>query len=375
MGLLLALLIFIGLFIFFYAGRSQERPKSVGLPQGYLTGLNFLLNEQPDKAVDIFIKMLDVDETTVETHLALGNLFRRRGEFDRAIRVHQNVIARPQLSHQMRVLALVALGEDYLSAGVLDRAERVFQEVITLDPQSSAALFHLLDIYQQEKEWQKAIAIAEKLPDKRNGHYQPRVAHYYCEIAEFALSRQDLHQAQLYLKEALVRDPDCLRAYLIQADYFIHQASYEQAIKSLKKVHSLNSSFLSETMARLEKCYEALGDSSALIEYLKTMLKDVRHVAILPILIKISSSAMDRQYLEDYIKESLQEAPSLEALSVYIELVGGCELSILESTLARIKKRDPAYQCQQCGYAGNIFQWQCPSCKRWGEVYPCPKNH
>ena len=370
MELLLVLLIFIGCAIFFYKGNGKQKNTPASLPQGYLTGLNFLLNEQPDKAVDIFIKMLEVDENTVETHLALGNLFRRRGEVDRAIRVHQNIIARPQLDHQMRAQALIALGEDYLSAGVLDRAERVFQEVMTLDPQSDMALFYLLDIYQQEKEWQKAIAIAEKLPDRRNGDYQPRIAHYYCEIAELALGKQDLYQAQLYLKEALLRDPDCLRAYLIQADYFIHQSSYEQAIKSLKKVHSLNSTFLSETMDRLEKCYEAVGDQAGLVDYLKTMMKNSPHFAVLPLLIKMATLPDDRQYLEDHIKRNLQETPSLEGLSAYIQVVGDHESSILKSSLDHLKKRDPAYQCHQCGYAGNMFQWQCPSCKRWGELSP-----
>src|SRR6478736_1140125 len=137
----------------YYSRPRRDSIQKMNLPRDYLVGLNFLLNEEPDKAVDVFIKMLEVDSNTVETHLAVGKLFRRRGEVDRAIRIHQNLIARPQLDKVYREQSLFELGQDYFSAGVLDRAERIFLELVEVKSFSAKALRALLDIYQQEKDW------------------------------------------------------------------------------------------------------------------------------------------------------------------------------------------------------------------------------
>src|SRR5277367_1878657 len=155
------LLVFVSLAAAWYLGYQARHKRIVeqksNLPRDYLVGLNFLLNEETDKAVDIFIKMLEVDSDTVETHLAVGKLFRRRGEVDRAIRIHQNLIARPQLERVYREQSLFELGQDYLSAGMLDRAEKIFLELLNGSSHSAQALRTLIDIYQQEKDWEKAV--------------------------------------------------------------------------------------------------------------------------------------------------------------------------------------------------------------------------
>src|SRR3990167_1568411 len=157
---------------------KEESVRKINLPRDYLIGLNFLLNEETDKAVDIFIKMLEVDRDTVETHLAVGKLFRRRGEVDRAIRIHQNLIARPQLEPTYREQSLFELGQDYLSAGMLDRAERVFLELVNTKSHSAQALRTLLDIYQQEKDWEHAVKTAAQYESVTKQNMQLVVAHY-----------------------------------------------------------------------------------------------------------------------------------------------------------------------------------------------------
>src|SRR3990167_8991790 len=187
--------------------KQKENKKDNRLSREYVVRLNYLLNEQPDKAVDIFIKLLDVDSETVETHLALGSLFRRRGEVDRAIRIHQNLIARPQLHIMQRKAALMALAEDYLRAGVYDRAERIFIEVVELggdtDPNS---LKGLLAIYQHEKAWEKALDILKKFALVTGNHMNKEAAHYHCEMAEQCLSKGAEEQAYNMMKQALVID-------------------------------------------------------------------------------------------------------------------------------------------------------------------------
>ena len=160
--------------------KAQLMPE---LSSDYFQGLNYLLNEQPDKAIEVFVRMLEVNSDTVETHLALGNLFRRRGEVDRAIHIHQNLIARPTLKPEQRTQALMELGQDYMRAGLLDRAESLFEELVQVDAHTAAALQQLLVIYQQEKDWDRAIQTARRLGVVSGRNMAPVIAQYYCELA------------------------------------------------------------------------------------------------------------------------------------------------------------------------------------------------
>lgn len=222
------------------------------LSREYVVGLNYLLNEQSDKAVDVFIKLLEVDSDTVETHLALGSLFRRRGEVDRAIRIHQNLIARPQLSIQQRKEALMALGQDYMSAGVFDRAERIFLEVVELGgSRDTSSLQGLLAIYQQEKAWEKALDIIKKLEISTGASFHNQAAHYYCEMASQALKINAMDRAIYCIKQAMNVDPESVRASLMNATIEMKEGRYKQAIRSLKRVPQQDAEFLTEIIEPL----------------------------------------------------------------------------------------------------------------------------
>jgi hypothetical protein len=164
---LLLLLLPVAVYFGWWLARAIERRSSGKrkrlFSDQYFQGLNYLLNEQPDKAIQVFLELAEVNQETVETHMALGNLFRRRGEVDRAIRFHQNIIAKHGLQPEQRTQALLELGEDYMRAGLLDRAERLFSELIETDAHTPSALRSLLDIYQQEKDWDKALEQAQRL--------------------------------------------------------------------------------------------------------------------------------------------------------------------------------------------------------------------
>ncbi len=217
--LFVSALIVIG--IYFFLQCSRRNIKKNTLHKDYLAGLNFLLNEQPDKAVDIFTDILEVNKDTVETYLALGNFFRKRGEISKATRIHQNLVTHTQLPKKTRIEALSALGEDYLKAGVLDRAERIFQEVLSLDPEAQSALSCLLEIYQQEKAWHEAIVIAEKLlPLNSEKNYKKIIAQYNCEVAEIYFSSGDIENAELFLKRALKSNDQCMRALKVEVKIF-----------------------------------------------------------------------------------------------------------------------------------------------------------
>src|SRR5690554_2987083 len=200
--------------------RRDSRPDSDGgkLHGEYFQGLNYLLNEQPDKAIEVFTRMVEVDSDTVETHLALGNLFRRRGEVDRAIRIHQNLIARPTLNAEQRSLALLELGMDYMRSGLLDRAEGLFKELAETGNHMEPALRQLLVIYQQEKDWSNAIMVARRLESISGEALHAVVAQFHCERASEHLAAGREREAQEDVRRALNVDPRCVRASLMEAE-------------------------------------------------------------------------------------------------------------------------------------------------------------
>ncbi|MFP5345022.1 MAG: lipopolysaccharide assembly protein LapB, partial [Gammaproteobacteria bacterium] len=247
----------------------------------YFKGLNYLLNEQPDKAIEVFIRMVEVDSETVETHLALGSLFRRRGEVERAIRIHQNLIARPTLSLQQRSQALLELGQDYLRAGLLDRAESLFQELIEKNEHVGNALHLLLDIYQQEKDWRQAIASAKKLQTLFGEDTRGMVAQYYCELAEQALAGADDRQAEQYLRQALDTDENSVRASLIEADMARRAGDYKAALRALERVEQQDSDFLPEIIEPLRDCYSRLGREADMVDYLRRLSSQHKNISLM----------------------------------------------------------------------------------------------
>lgn len=374
-------LILIALFCAWCLG-YQSRGKTtvvqkVNLPRDYLVGLNFLLNEEPDKAVDIFIKMLEVDSETVETHLAVAKLFRRRGEVDRAIRIHQNLIARPQLDKTYREQSLFELGQDYLSVGVLDRAERIFLEVVAIKEYAIAALRALLDIYQQEKAWENAIQTASKLAAATRQNMQPVIAHYYCELAETAQTKGLHEQAHQYLKQALDADSQCVRASLLLANVDMDKGEYKSALRNLKRIKDQDPNYLSEAIDALASCYEKLNEEEKLVKYLMRVLDEYPKIPIVLILSERIRQWKGDKVAANFVADYIRRYPSLSGLHLFINLyISNAEgrakedLLILHGLTNKLLADKPEYQCVSCGFSGKSLHWQCPGCKSWSSVKP-----
>lgn len=356
----------------------RSAPKINSLSREYFVGLNYLLNEQPDKAVDVFIKLLEVDSDTVETHLALGSLFRRRGEVDRAIRIHQNLIARPQLSEEQRIDAMLALGRDYMSAGVLDRAEKIFREVVELNGgQTTLALQFLLDIYQQEKSWEQALSIARQLSAITHDNKQTVIAHYYCELAEMALKDHDTKEAKNFVKQALANDKNSVRASLLLGKIAMAEENYKAAIKYYKDIKSQDSDYLSEAILPIAICYKKLNNQQELLQYLHETLDEYPRVAIV---LLIAEHLLQQEGIDpaiEFLANHLQCHPSLRGILQLIEwhlttAEGKLKdkLRMLQELICGLLEKKPIYQCGICGFSGKNVHWQCPGCKKWGVIKP-----
>lgn len=351
--------------------------QKIGLRRDYLVGLNYILNEEPDKAVDVFIRMLEVDSDTVETHLAVGKLFRRRGEVDRAIRIHQNLIARPELDKSYRDQSLFELGQDYLCAGVLDRAEQVFLDVVNVKQYAVPALKALRDIYQREKDWQNAIKTAEHMERLVNDNLHPVIAHYYCELAEIEIQQEKYDAARQFIERALSSDANCVRASLLRAKVEMTDGNYRVALKALKKIRNQNPDYLSEAVDDLASCYEGLAEEDQMVHYFMKLLEEYPRVPVVLILSeRIRKQKGDRtaaKYVADYVRRY----PSLRGLHLFTNLhISSVEgraredMMILQKLMQKLLADKPDYKCVSCGFSCNSLHWLCPGCRQWSTIKP-----
>ncbi len=360
--------------------RSKNRRQEVNsleLPSSYLKGLNYLLNEQQDKAIDLFIQLLDVDNDTVETHLALGSLFRRRGEVDRAIRIHQNLIARPTLSKEQRMQALFELGQDYMRAGLLDRAETLLGELIGNEPHTVAALQYLLDIYQQEKDWDKAIQIAQRLESRTGQSKRNLIAQYYCEKADSVYQHGEPSKALKLIKRALAEDVNCARASIMEGDIEKNAGNYKAAIRAYHRVEQQQPDYLPEIIKPLTECYRAMGKIDDMVTFLQQNLVKHNTISIMLALADLIKQEKGEIDAADFISEYLKLRPSVRGMDRLIELnlenvkdSVKDKLQILKDVTTQLIEDKPIYSCMQCGFAGRTLYWQCPSCKHWNTVKP-----
>ena len=359
-------------------GMTRDR-ESGGLRSYYFKGINYLLNEQPDKAIEVFIKFLEVDSETVETHLALGNLYRRRGDVDRAIRIHQNLVARDSLSETQRTEALLELGQDYMSAGLFDRAEDLFNELAEATDYRVQALRQLIDIYEQEKDWPKAIASARKLEKATGNRLGWIIAHYCCELAGRHRREGDSGRALKHVRQARNLHPACVRASLLEADIHAERDEHERAIHSLQRVEEQDPDFLPETVGRLHRSFRALDRIGALDDYLSKLMNRYGWASVTLGLADIRRESGGPREAIRFITGQLRRRASVRGLDRLLALeiedqsqAGGMNeyLDILKGLTAELLFERPIYRCRHCGFPAKSLHWQCPSCKHWTTIKP-----
>jgi lipopolysaccharide biosynthesis regulator YciM len=357
---------------------KKDAPKSSqGLSKVYFTGLNYLLNEQPDKAIDSFVSLLEVDSETVETHLALGNLFRRRGEVDRAIRLHQNLIARPSLSDLHKKQALMELGLDYMVAGLLDRAEAIFSDLIKDSRHQDESLKQLLDIYQQTKDWENAIEISKQLSRQGKTNLANQIGHFYCELAEHDLSQSQTKSAISHVKKALDIESSHIRASLLMGNIHHQLGQYRRAIKRYRDLVSYNVELLPEVIDKVSDCFQQLKNHQGFIKFLNEAIQRGAGISvILTLAEEIQKDSGDIDAAK-YIASQMEQHPSVKGLLKLIELHlkhasenAKPSLIMLQNVVLKLLENKPVYHCHHCGFDSKSLFWQCPSCKVWGSVKP-----
>ncbi len=342
----------------------------------YLKGLNFLLNEQTDQALEHFLKMVRVDDRTIETHFALGSLFRRRGEIDRAIRIHQNIIARPDLAAEQRDQALFSLAKDYLRAGLLDRAEKMFSRLAEGSRYQVEALEQLCRIYEQEHEWQKAIDAGQKLELLSGKSLELTIAHYYCELAEQSAAQKDYVAARAFIKKAQSGRPRTHRGALTRAAIARESNDTKTALRLYRRIIDENTYLLTEALPELVEIYRSTGavdklekELDALFSKHPDMRTDVAYTAIVN---NIGGVAAIDSCVEEYMLNDPTLGEFIDLQHVLDEHPDDKEqaLAKVRSALHKLASATPRYQCKECGFSSQRLLWQCPSCKEWESQRP-----
>ena len=361
-------------------GRFGERDELEEAPAplnvDYLKGLNFLLNEQTDQALEHFLKMVRVDDKTIETHFALGSLFRRRGEVDRAIRIHQNIIARPDLAAEQRDQALFSLAKDYLRAGLLDRAENLFVRLSEGSRYQVEALEQLCRIYEQEKEWQRAIEAAEKLEILSGESLALQVAHYYCELAEQAVGSKDYTAARAFVKKAQSGRPRTQRGALTRARIALDTDDNKTAVRLYHRIVDENSYLITEALPALVDVYERDQSAAQLDKSLRSHLEEnpgmKTDVAYTAIVNNIGGIGIIDECVEEYMlsEPTLTEFIDLQTVKEATGDDRQVALDKVRAALSKLATTIPRYQCKECGFSSQRLLWQCPSCRNWETQRP-----
>jgi lipopolysaccharide assembly protein B len=361
------------------SGRKPRRTSRGTLSEDYIKGLNFLLNEQSDRALEVFIEMVDVDADTVETHLILGSLFRRRGEVDRAIRIHQNLIARPNLEPRQRANALMELGRDYMRAGVLDRAEGLFRELINTGFQSAEGYARLRDLYEQEKEWERAIWAAERLRGHTREPQSTRIAHYYCELGEQAARSGDPVKAAQNARRALANERDSVRASILLGDLAVKEGDDKGALKHYGQVANQHPDFASLVLDRVRGVYMRLNDVPGYERFLAQFREQDGSLAILLARLDTLRDQGRQAEMDDLLNQALtRDNVALPVLQVFLRSWSG---RVTDAQAAEVLNRAsqvidnhlqqrPIHQCVNCGFSLRAHLWHCPGCHQWSTIKP-----
>lgn len=376
-------LLFLLLPIAFYSGwqaarrrykERQEKRKEISVR--FVRGINFLLSEEPDKALDVFLNYPEIDENTANTFLLLGNLFRNRGEINRALRIHQNLVARSDLSKAQRMSAMLALGEDFFAAGMLDRAESVFTELLKNDPKRADACEPLRNIYEQLHEWDKAIEITQ-CAQQRNKQDQSRlIAHYYCELATQELHKQNLFKAEETIKKAAKAYPASARVIVLKGDLAFARGQRAEALAAYQQAIEQDSRLLGMLFNQLINNFNQQDELERLYHFVQQAFTKTQDAKLFAYLLQLARKLGKLTEMRSHVEEHLTKGkPTLNTLSHSADVLSSlwredniCEINQVQTALQRLASSQPDFQCDHCGYKMHGYLWRCPACHQWDTV-------
>jgi lipopolysaccharide biosynthesis regulator YciM len=327
----------------------------------YLAGLDFLVSEQPDRALDMFLKLMDANSETIETHFALGALYRRRGEVERSIRIHQNLLAREALPREHREQALLALAQDYLRAGLLDRAEGLLRQVSEVPRLRSSALAALRGVYERQHEWQQALDVYRELARAKAAPPRTTAAHYLCELAALAIERDDIPAARNFLREARREAAPFPRAALLRAEIAERQSQSDLSLKLLRLALDESPALLQEELPHLL----ALAGEGRRDAELATLAATAQSRGAGELKSLVFAAVGAGLAAAPPLRAAIESVFAKDATLAEMRLAAGGELEQVANELGALLAHAERYRCAECGFSGRNFYWHCPACQSW----------
>ena len=367
------------------SAKKDQEDVSNKLSRDYVTGVNFLLSNQTEKAVDLFLDMLQKQETEneiesdsqFEAELTLGNLFRSRGEVDRALRIHQALDRSPNYTFEQKLLAKQQLAKDFMAVGFFDRAENLYITLVDEPEFAEGALQQLAVIYQKTKEWKKAVNVAEKLAKIAPKEDNIELAQYYCEYVR-TLTVDSKENPQDILRQALQVAPSCVRASMLLADLSVQQQDYKSAVEILENVLNQNPDYVSEILPQLKTCYQKLEQLDNFELFLIRVTQEHKNSSVELALADLIAEKDGRAAAQTKVYQQLTRNPSMFLFHRFIQYQideaedgrGKESLTLLHKLVGERIKQSFDYRCVNCGYQSHKLIWCCPSCRQWEKIKP-----
>jgi len=353
---------------------KQLISESTALPAAYFKGLNFLISDQHDKAVEAFTEAIHANTDSLELHFALGSLFRRTGETDRAINMHLNLLEKKELTPNQKIAIKAELAQDYLKAGLFDRAEELFK---TLDDNRyrQPALRSLLEIYVREREWVQAIETATELERLSGIPFRKEIAQYYCELAMNAIIGQQPDEARIQLAKALGANKNCVRANVLLGDLEIQSGSHAAAISHWKRIEFQQPEYLGLIAGKMLKSYAASKKLAEGLAQLNTYLETYKLPSLMTVLYEATLAEDGADSAAKLARNELIRKPSLHTLDQLLQAramadgksksANTQDIQLMQQTVRNAIGNRSAYHCNQCGFRAKQYHWQCPACNAW----------
>ena len=353
---------------------KQLLSESTALPAAYFKGLNFLISDQHDKAVEAFSEAMQANTDSLELHFALGSLFRRTGETDRAINMHLNLLAKKELTSNQRSAVKAELAQDYLKAGLYDRAEELF---LGLDDTRyrQPALHALLEIYVREREWKRAIETATELERLSGVPFRQEIAQYYCELAMNDIIAQQADSARGHLNSALDANKKCVRANVLLGDLEVNAAAHQAAISHWKRIEFQQPEYLGLIANKMLKSYRADNKLKDGLAQLNTYLETYKLPSLMSALYEATLAEEGAEKAAKLARNELIRQPNLTTLDQLLQAramaedsktqSGNQDIQLMQQTVRNAIGNRAAYHCNQCGFRAKQHHWQCPACNAW----------
>ncbi|GAA6171868.1 lipopolysaccharide assembly protein LapB [Colwellia sp. KU-HH00111] len=379
---LLFLLLPVAMAYGWFMGRNSIKQKDQSIKQDlsikYSTGLNYLLSNQKDKAIDSLLDALKVEDDSVEAHFAMANLFRKRGELDRALKVHEHLVRHGNLPTKDKQQAVFELGKDFLSAGLYDRAEKMFNKLLKSPDYGLKSLAYLLQIFQSTKDWQQGIShkkLIIKYKDKRLLH---TLANFYCELATTALEKDKFIEVLELLEQALKLDPNSCRANWLMAKIYENHQQCELACQCYQDIYQQDKEFFPDVIESMQQCYLHLDAGSEFFKFIKKVYDETASSTALITYLGHVEKKHGHNKAKEFMLSALKRRPTIRGFKHFVkmqmnhtnDLDNNTSLDLITELISEYLKVKHRYSCRNCGFNSSTHYWSCPSCHEWEQLKP-----